>query len=157
MAGYYSGARFAGSVISSAVFCIALGIPGFGSVQASGFSAPKSVTSSQPERRLSIAASHRAEVMPSEWPLALPKCGDVRQPEALLTPDPPLYLDDNPKARVSFIIGPDGQVHSAFVLESGNHADDETILRTVRLWRFRPAMCNGVPTDSEAVIRFSLQ
>jgi TonB family protein len=107
---------------------------------------------------LTIASSHISEPASTQWPLAVPRCEAVSPPDALLTPDPPLSLQGNrPKARVSFIIGPDGQVHSAFVLESGNHAEDETILRTVRLWRFRPAMCNGVPTDAEAVIRFVLQ
>jgi TonB family protein len=109
-------------------------------------------------KRLSIASSHISELTPGEWPLAVPKCGDVRPPEALLTPDPPLYLQkDSPQVRVSFVIGPDGQVHSAFVLDSGSRAEEETILRALRHWRFRPALCNGVPTDSEAVVRFVLQ
>jgi TonB family protein len=102
--------------------------------------------------------SHFSELTPAEWPLALPRCGDARPPEPLLTPDPPLHLqEENPQVRVSFVIGPDGQVHSAFVLESGSRAEEETILRALRGWRFRPAFCNGVPTDSEALVRFVLQ
>ena len=158
MARSFSRARLAGLVTPPVVLCLALAIPGYSSVQASVSAAQKTLSFLKSEKSLSTTPSHSTEVTPAQWPLAVPRCGDVRPPEALLTPDPPLYLQkDSPQARVSFIIGPDGQVHSAFVRESGSHAEDETILRTVRLWRFRPAMCNGVPTDSEAVIRFVLQ
>jgi TonB family protein len=88
----------------------------------------------------------------------LPKCGDVRPPEALLTPDPLLQVKaDDLRIRVSFIVGTDGHVHSAFILDSGGTGEDQLVLRTVRSWRYRPAMCNGVPTDSEALVRFSIR
>ena len=78
-------------------------------------------------------------------------------PEALLTPDPLLHVQsDDLNVRVSFIVGADGQVHSAFVLESGGADEDQSVLRAVRYWRYRPALCNGVPTDSEAQVRFSI-
>jgi TonB family protein len=89
-------------------------------------------------------------------PLALPSCSSVRPPEALVTPDPlPRVQADVLRVRVSFIVGSDGLVHSAFVLESGGPGQDEVVLRAVRDWRYRPALCNGVPTDSEARVRFS--
>ena len=59
--------------------------------------------------------------------------------------------------RVSFIIGSDGNVHSAFILNSGSPEEDRLVLRTVNLWRYRPALCNGVPTDSEARVRFMIR
>ncbi len=91
-------------------------------------------------------------------PLALPVCGDVRPPEALLTPDPLLHVkDDALHVRVSFIVGSDGHVHSPFILDSGGAAEDQIVLRAIRFWRYRPALCNGVPTDSEARVRFSLR
>jgi TonB family protein len=91
-------------------------------------------------------------------PLALPKCGNVRPPEALLTPDPLLPPeDDDLLVRVSFIVGSDGHVHSAFVLKGAGPGDNEAVLNAVRNWRYRPALCNGVPTDSEARVRFSLR
>ena len=91
-------------------------------------------------------------------PLALAKCGNVRPPEALLTPDPLLQVqDDNLDVRVSFIVGSDGHVYSAFVLDGGGPGQDQTVLRAVRFWRYRPALCNGVPTDSEARVRFSIR
>jgi TonB family protein len=83
-------------------------------------------------------------------------CEATRPPEALATPSP---LLDNPKAnakiKVSFIIGTDGRVHSPFILESAGSTDDQVVLDAVRTWRYRPATCNGVPTESEARIGFS--
>lgn len=141
--------------MSSALLCLVLAIPGDADVR---LRVPNLFSFSKSEKILSIAPAHISDLTSAQSPLALPKCGDVRPPEALLTPDPPLYLQkDSPQVRVSFVIGPDGQVHSAFVLESGSRAEEETILRALRLWRFRPALCNGVPTDSEAVVRFVVQ
>ncbi len=91
-------------------------------------------------------------------PLALPKCSNVSLPEALLTPDPLLPVQNNDlKVRVSFIVGSDGYVHSAFIIDSGGPDEDQMVLRAVRFWRYRPALCNGVPTDYEALIRFSVR
>lgn len=93
----------------------------------------------------------------SAFALALPKCASVRQPEALLTPDPVFPPPDgNPLVGVSFIVGSDGHVHSAFVIHSGGTEGDQAVLRAIRGWRYRPALCNGVPTDSEARVRFSV-
>ncbi len=83
-------------------------------------------------------------------------CEATRPPEALATPSP---LLENPKAnariKVSFIIGTDGRVHSPFILESAGPSDDQVVLDAIRTWRYRPATCNGVPTESEARIGFS--
>jgi len=59
--------------------------------------------------------------------------------------------------RVSFIVGSDGHVHDAFILDSGGPGEDQIVLRAVRFWRYRPALCNGVPIDSEALVRFSIR
>lgn len=116
----------------------------------------RKVPLSQLERGLRGAPSHINEF--ASVSLALPRCREVNPPEALLTPDPLLPIqDDDLKVRVSFIIGADGHVHSAFILDSGGPEDDESILRVIRFWRYRPALCNGIPTDSEALIRFILQ
>jgi TonB family protein len=116
----------------------------------------RKVPLSQLERTLRAAPSHVAEF--ASLPLALPRCKEVNPPEALLTPDPPFPLqDDDLKVRVSFIIGADGHVHSAFILDSGGPKEDERILRAIRAWRYRPALCNGIPIDSEALVRFILQ
>jgi TonB family protein len=112
----------------------------------------------QLEKKLDRVPAHISEFSPVSEPLALPKCGNVRPPEALLTPDPLLQgQDDDVNVRVSFIIGSDGYVHSAFILDSGGPEEDQLVLRTVNLWRYRPALCNGVPTDSEARVRFMIR
>jgi TonB family protein len=85
-----------------------------------------------------------------------PDCDDVHPPEALTTPDP-LFTPapHGHKVRVSFIIGTDGRVHSPLILESAGLAGDRHVLQTVRTWRYRPATCNGVPTETEGKIEFS--
>ncbi len=110
------------------------------------------------ESHLVRVPAHISEFNPVAEPLALPRCGNVRPPEALLTPDPLLPAeDDDVPVRVSFIVGSDGHVHSAFVLNGAGPSEDEAVLRAVRHWRYRPALCNGVPTDSEARVRFILR
>ena len=83
-------------------------------------------------------------------------CRANEPPEALATPSP--LLDSsvaNAKVKVSFIIGTDGRVHSPFILQSAGQTGDQVVLETVRSWRYRPATCNGVPTEAEARIGFS--
>jgi TonB family protein len=119
---------------------------------------PARHTLAQLEETLRRVPAHISEFSPLSEPLTLPKCGEVRPPEALLTPDPLLHLNDKaPEVRVSFIVGSDGHVHSAFILDSGGPEEDQIVLRVVRFWRYRPALCNGVPTDSEARVRFSIR
>ena len=108
------------------------------------------------EESLGRAPVHAEEFSPLSQPLALPRCGDTRPPEALATPDP-LWQpeDENLRVRVTFIVGTDGRVHSPFILESGGSTEDQIVLHAIRRWRYRPALCNGVPTDSEARVQFS--
>jgi TonB family protein len=85
-----------------------------------------------------------------------PSCAEVQPPEALTTPDP--LFSSTPrgkKVKVSFIIGTDGRVHSPLILESAGLAGDRHVLQTVRTWRYRPATCNGVPTEIEGKVEFS--
>jgi TonB family protein len=87
---------------------------------------------------------------------ALARCSDTRPPEALTTPGPLLVpIEAGLKVKVSFIIGADGHVHSPLILESVGLAGDRNVLQTVRGWRYRPATCNGVPTETEGKIEFS--
>jgi TonB family protein len=84
------------------------------------------------------------------------RCEDTQPPEALTTPDPlmvPVALGS--EVKVSFIIGTDGHVYSPLILKSGGPIGDRTVLQTVRYWRYRPATCNGVPTEIEGKIEFS--
>jgi len=83
-------------------------------------------------------------------------CSSTLPPEPLATPDPFLDFDDaSLKIAVSFIVGTDGRVHSPFILESAGPQADRRVLTAVRSWRYRPATCNGVPTEAEAEIDFS--
>jgi TonB family protein len=85
-----------------------------------------------------------------------PACEDVQPPQALTTPDPLMTpAAQGRKVKVSFIIGTDGHVHSPLILESGGLVGDRRVLQTVRTWRYRPATCNGVPTETEGKIEFS--
>ena len=108
---------------------------------------------SRSEQSLRRVPMHIAEFRPLAPPLARPTCADSRPPEAIATPDPLLQLDDL-HVRVSFIVDAAGRVESPFILESAGTADDQVVLRAVRYWRFRPALCNGVPTEMEARVRF---
>ncbi len=83
-------------------------------------------------------------------------CEEVQPPEALATPNP-LFTPNarGRKVKVSFIIGTDGRVHSPLILESSGLVGDWHVLRTVRTWRYRPATCNGVPTETEGKVEFS--
>jgi len=83
-------------------------------------------------------------------------CEYVQPPQPLTTPNP-LFTPSNQgrRVKVSFIIGTDGRVHSPLILESGGMAGDRHVLETVRNWRYRPATCNGVPTETEGKIEFS--
>ncbi|MFZ0318746.1 MAG: TonB family protein [Candidatus Sulfotelmatobacter sp.] len=84
------------------------------------------------------------------------RCEDTQPPEALTTPDPLMVpVVAGVKVKVSFIIGADGRVHSPLILESAGPVGDRNVLQTVRAWRYRPATCNGVPTEAEGKIEFS--
>jgi len=83
-------------------------------------------------------------------------CEKAQPPQPLTTPDP-LFTFSNrgEKVKVSFIVGTDGHVHSPLILESAGLPGDRHVLETVRMWRYRPATCNGVPTETEGKIEFS--
>lgn len=115
------------------------------------------ISVSQSEIYLSRAPAHVSELTPTMPTMTVPTCESVQPAEALVTPDPLLPIaPDGLLVRVSFVIGPDGRVHSPFVLYSAGANEDAAVLRAVRGWRYRPALCNGVPTDSEVRVRFSI-
>lgn len=85
------------------------------------------------------------------------RCEEIHSPQALLTPNPvPLASNPAGNVKVSFIVGTDGRVHSPLILQSGGVAGDRNVLWTVKTWRYRPATCNGVPTEAEGKIEFSI-
>lgn len=108
------------------------------------------------EQVLRSAPVHISEFAAVPHFSARARCERTYAPEALTTPNPIVGpIDPAVKVRVSFIIGADGHVHSPLILESAGNSEDQTILETVRSWRYRPAMCNGVPTETEGKIEFS--
>jgi TonB family protein len=108
------------------------------------------------EHRLWNSAIHDSEYATLVHTASRISCGASEPPQALATPDPLLEdVDLDSKISVSFIIGTDGRVHSPMILESAGPSEDRTVLDAVRLWRYRPARCNGVPTDAEAKVEFS--
>lgn len=108
------------------------------------------------ERRFTRSLVRAAQFVDVRHISSRPSCGNVQPPEALTTPDP-LFITSafGHKVKVSFIIGIDGRVHSPLILESGGLAGDRRVLQTVRSWRYRPATCNGVPTETEGKVEFS--
>jgi outer membrane biosynthesis protein TonB len=83
-------------------------------------------------------------------------CESTRPPEAIATPNPLRAAGaDEPTVIVSFIVGTDGRVHSPLIL-IGSHADqDRLIIGALAHWRYRPATCNGAPTEVEGKVEFS--
>jgi TonB family protein len=117
---------------------------------------PQSTTFEERERQVSRALTRASQFVDVYHISSTPACEDVQPPEALATPDPILTPTAvGKKVKVSFIIGTDGHVHSPLILESAGLAGDRHVLQTVRAWRYRPATCNGVPTETEGKIEFS--
>jgi TonB family protein len=108
------------------------------------------------EHEVRTSAVHDSEFAAVQHTAARTSCEATQPPQALATPDPLLdEPESNAKVTVSFIVGTDGRVHSPLVLESAGPSQDQTVLDTLRSWRYRPATCNGVPTDAEAKVEFS--
>lgn len=126
-----------------------------------GVITPKTESSSRLEQRewqVSRAVVRAAQFVDVHHISAHWSCESVQPPQALTTPDPLFSTGSlGRKVKVSFIIGTDGRVHSPLILESAGLAGDRRVLQTVRTWRYRPATCNGVPTETEGKVEFSSQ
>ncbi|HTE90185.1 MAG TPA: energy transducer TonB [Terriglobales bacterium] len=108
------------------------------------------------EHQIWTSAVHDSQFAAVPHTTARTSCAAAQPPQALATPNPLLdQPEPNAKITVSFIIGADGLVHSPLILESAGGSEDRTVLNAVRSWRYRPAMCNGVPTEAEGKIEFS--
>jgi TonB family protein len=110
----------------------------------------------QRERQMWKTLARSAQFTDVQRVSARSRCQDVQPPQALTTPDPLLAPGrGRMKVKVSFIVGTDGRVHSPLILESAGATGDRRVLQTVRAWRYRPATCNGVPTEIEGKVEFS--
>lgn len=111
----------------------------------------------QREMRLSRSLARSSQFVEIQHITQAQACEQVEAPVALATPDPLFISSGSEKTvKVSFIIGTDGRVHSPLILESAGLSGDRRVLDTVRTWRYRPATCNGVPTETEGKIEFSV-
>src|SRR5579864_8640414 len=117
---------------------------------------PRSATLALRESKVSKPLARASQFVDVPHVSLQPACEDVRPPEPLTTPDPLFAPASHGKrVKVSFIIGIDGQVHAPLILESAGVVGDRHVLQTVRTWRYRPATCNGLPTETEGKIEFS--
>ena len=108
------------------------------------------------EHRVWTSAVRHSEFAAVPYTRARISCEITHPPQALATPVPLLdKRGSGAKVTVSIIIGTDGRVHSALILESAGPSRDRTVLDAVRSWRYRPATCNGVPTEAEEKVEFS--
>jgi len=118
--------------------------------------AATSLTLAVREHQVWASALHDSKFAAMLHASAATNCEASQPPEPLATPNPLLDIaEPSTRVSVSFIIGTDGRVHSPLILESAGPTKDRAILDTVRSWRYRPAMCNGAATETEAKIEFS--
>jgi TonB family protein len=130
-------------------------IPAAASVQAASPHLRQAVLSER-EHKLWKTPTRASQFSDVPHVSARSRCEDTHPPEALTTPNPLMVpAAAGIKVKVSFIIGADGRVHSPLILESAGPVGDRNVLQTVRAWRYRPATCNGVPTEAEGKIEFS--
>jgi TonB family protein len=137
-------------IVSSPVLCFAMtpALP----VRVSDLQVPLAVH----ERQVWTSVVRDSRFAPVPHATTRASCEASSAPEPLATPNPLLESTDlNITISVSFIIGTDGRVHSPLILESAGTLPDRKVLNAVRAWRYRPARCNGVPTEVEGNIEFS--
>lgn len=116
---------------------------------------PPSATISGREQRIfrpPVRDAHFADVPHTA---ARSRCEDTEPPQALATPNPLLVGSAEEAVTVSFIIGTDGKVHSPLILKGEDSQGNRLVLDAVRHWKYRPATCNGVPTEVEGKVQFS--
>lgn len=138
-------------------FVAAISVPGWATVS---FPGPRDfrshVSLAAREQELWASATHNSEFGNVLHATAPPNCEMVQPPQALATPNPVLdTIQSNGTITVTFIIGTDGMVHSPLILQSIGASEDRVVLHTIESWRYRPATCNGIPTESEGKVLFS--
>jgi TonB family protein len=139
----------------SLLLMVALPTSGMASLEMSASTASER-TIFQHERQVWKSPRRASEFKDVPHVSAKARCEDTSPPQALTTPDPLLAPGGaESMVKVSFIVGTDGRVHSPLILQSVGPVGDRNVLRTVRTWRYRPATCNGVPTEAEGNIEFS--
>lgn len=88
--------------------------------------------------------------------------GDVSAPVPTFSPEPP-YTDAARNAKVqgavvlSIVVDAKGGVRDVQVLKPLGHGLDQQAAETVKTWKFRPALRNGVPVPVRVNIRVNFQ
>lgn len=99
-----------------------------------------------------------------KWLGAMPYTvgGDVSPPTAVYKPDPP-YSEEARKARYKgvllliVVIGADGQVQDVRVVKPLGHGLDESAIKTVRTWQFKPALRDGIPVPVRVLVEVAFK
>ena len=58
---------------------------------------------------------------------------------------------------VDFIVGRDGSVEKPVVLEGSDPAVNGNVVGMIRGWRYRPALCDGLPIEAEGRVELGSQ
>ena len=138
------------------VLVTAVALPGWATVSLASHNLQGRLSLAAREHQLWAAATHDSEFSTVAHATAPKNCEATQPPQALATPNPVLDgFQSSATITVTFIIGTDGLVHSPLILQSAGPSEDRAVLHTIGTWRYRPATCNGVPTESEGKVLFS--
>ncbi len=83
--------------------------------------------------------------------------GDVSAPKPIFKPEPP-YTKEARKDKIqgsvqlSLVVDAEGKVTEAWVVKALDPGLDQSALRTVRTWKFQPAMRNGKPVPVRVTV-----
>ena len=83
-----------------------------------------------------------------------PRCSATLPPKPLATPLPAFQKVGRANLKIRFVIGVDGRLHKMAVVNSAGRAADSKAVNALRQWRYKPAMCNGVPMEAEGTVEF---
>jgi len=78
-------------------------------------------------------------------------CDQFTAPEAVSTREP-LDFGADASARLNFVVSASGHVNGVVILGASGQLDQQALVEAVIGWRFRPALCDGAPIDSEATL-----
>jgi len=65
--------------------------------------------------------------------------------------------DLNKTVLLSVLIGVDGRVSKSLVMQSGGPGFDKNAEESVRQWRFKPSLCDGVPTETNIDVEINFR
>lgn len=89
-------------------------------------------------------------------------CGETVPPKVESNPEPAVpdgYRRKGLDATVTLgiVVGIDGRVKNSVVTESAGSAFDHNAQEAVRSWRFKPALCDGVPKQVKVYVEVNFQ